>query len=292
MRKLFDNYGIVILICFVVVALIGMIGLLLRGSTSNGGWVGDAYKEIIESYTVNLNLKIRGWTDYTLEEIEADEHLYAIGKTKPEYVVAKFNSDYTEVTVVKNGEDSDGIMADYNAFNNKSPFFKHRNALESAVVYKNVTTIGRDTFYGCTSLSKVTIHKNVTTIGLNAFNGCSSLKSVVIPYKVTFVAGNAFSGCTSLTNITIPNRVTSIEKGAFSGCTSLQSVTISDGVTNINNNAFSYCTSLESVTIPGSVMNINISAFMGCTSLTTVYGMAGSYAETWANDNGYTFVAA
>ena len=52
-------------------------------------------------------------TSYTAEQIDADGHLYAIGKTVPTYVVAKFNEDYTEVIITKNGEDSDGLIQDF-----------------------------------------------------------------------------------------------------------------------------------------------------------------------------------
>lgn len=65
---------------------------------------------------------------YTAEEIAADEHLYAIGKNKAEWVVAKFNNDYSSVTVLANGEDSDGIMKDYQTLH---PYYD-ANATESS----------------------------------------------------------------------------------------------------------------------------------------------------------------
>ena len=55
--------------------------------------------------------------------------------------------------------------------------------------------------------------------------------------------------------------------------------------------AFEICTALTSITIPNSVTSIGEDAFYGCTLLTTIYGYTGSYAETYANTNGYTFVA-
>ena len=59
-------------------------------------------------------------TNYSTEEIDDDELLFPIGKTDPYYVVAKFNSDYTEVVISKNGENSDGLMMDW--ANGSSPF--------------------------------------------------------------------------------------------------------------------------------------------------------------------------
>lgn len=110
---------------------------------------------------------------YTAEEITADEHLYAIGKNKAEWVVARFNDDYSSVTVLANGEDSDGIMKDYQKFdisynpndsdveynngfvcpttrpeylNEASPMAKHSFTLNTAIIKSGVKNIGAGAF--------------------------------------------------------------------------------------------------------------------------------------------------
>lgn len=110
---------------------------------------------------------------YTAEEIAADEHLYAIGKNKAEWVVAKFNDDYSSVTILANGEDSDGIMKDYQKFdisynpndsdveyndgfvcpttgpeylNEASPMAKHSFTLNTAIIKSGVKNIGAGAF--------------------------------------------------------------------------------------------------------------------------------------------------
>ncbi len=89
-------------------------------------------------------------------------------------------------------------------------------------------------------------------------------------------------------SIDIPESVTGIEYGALSNCRKLTSVTIPEGVTDIAYNAFSSCENLASVVIPESVTKIGYSAFEGCGKL-TIYGKAGSYAETFAKDNKIPF---
>ena len=134
-----------------------------------------------------------------------------------------------------------------------------------------------------------TIPNSVTNIDSYAFSDCTSLTSIVIPNSVTSI-GSAFWGCTSLTSVTIPDSVTSIGWYAFHGCTSLTSIVIPNSVTSIGCGVFYGCTSLTSIVIPDSVTNIHYVAFEGCTSLTTIYGIKGSYAESYAKNNGYDFI--
>lgn len=188
-----------------------------------------------------------------------------------------------------------------------------RTEITSVTLPAGLTKIGSKAFQGCTGLTRVSLPDGLIQIGSNAFNNCPSLKSLTIPDSVTGLGSSMFVGCTgltsvtlpagltelppqmfdgcaSLTGITLPDSITSIGVFALRGCTSLSSVRLPGGLTLLGNEAFSGCTNLTGVTVPASISYLNGDGFYGCAGL-TVYGSAGSYAETWAAEMGYAFAA-
>ena len=170
------------------------------------------------------------------------------------------------------------------------------------VTYR-VTSVGKQAFGNCFSLTSVVIPNSVTSIGRDAFGGCDSLKSIVISNGVTSIGEAAFMECDSLNSIVIPNSVISIEDNAFSGCSSLTSVVVAEGntvydsreqcnaiihtatntlisgcqntiipdsVKGIGDSAFYSCDSLTSIVIPDSVTSIEEEAFLSCVALKSI----------------------
>ena len=189
-----------------------------------------------------------------------------------------------------------------------TPSYSGDIVIPSTVTYEgttySVTSIVRETFKGCTSITSISLPESVTSIGDWAFYGCTSLTSISLPKSVTSIGVSVFEGCTSLTSISLPEGVTSIEMGVFSGCTSLTSISIPKSVTSIENSVFLGCTSLTSIIvspdntvydsregcnaiietstntlivgckstiIPEGVTSIGSEAFKGCTSLTSMF---------------------
>ena len=148
--------------------------------------------------------------------------------------------------------------------------FYYCSSLTSVTIPNSVTSIGSEAFCYCSGLTSITIPNSVTSIGDGAFRYCFDLTSVTIPNSVTSIGKSVFFSCSSLTSVTIPNSITSIGYETFFGCSSLTSVSIPNSVTNIESSAFEKCSGLTSVTIPNSVTNIESSAFEKCSGLTSV----------------------
>ena len=171
-------------------------------------------------------------------------------------------------------------------------------SLTSVKLPAQLKYIGSRVFYNCEKLTSIAIPVGVTEIGSNAFRNCKALTTVtvseqnnseVLPALKTTVGSEAFFDCTALTSVTLQESVTSIESYAFSGCTSLTSITLPDDVETIEYNAFYGCVSLTSVIVPASVVRIENDVFAN-TAPVTIYGYNDSYAETYAQEKGFTFI--
>ena len=189
--------------------------------------------------------------------------------------------------------------------------FDNQHGLTSVTIPDSVTIIDNFVFNNCKGLTLVTLGKGVTYISSSMFRGCSGLTSVTIPEGVTTFGEYAFASCTSLTSITMPDNVMSVGRYAFTSCSSLTSVVFSNKLTEIGTGAFRECVGLTSVIIPANVKTIGSVAFSDCSNLTsvtvlsenvtmkdstvfpaeaTIYGFAGSTAETYAFKSSRTFV--
>ena len=166
--------------------------------------------------------------------------------------------------------------------------FHHCTSLTSIAIPSGVTVINENVFSECESLSHVAIPNGVTLIDTEAFLGCTSLEKIDLPASVVEFGCSVFVNCASLSSVVIPDGISVIYIDTFSGCSNLTSVVIPDSVTEIRQTAFKGCEKLASIVIPDSVAEIQKSAFEGCKKL-TIIASAGSYAHTFARQNGIPF---
>ena len=173
--------------------------------------------------------------------------------------------------------------------------------------------IGSYMFADCISLEEIKFPKTVTTIWEHAFEGCSSLKKVEWSDCLESIKDNAFKGCTSLTEIVIPNTVRELGNGVLYDCDSLTNISVGAGISKLSESCFEHCDNLEKIVLPYTIKSIDKSAFKECIALKeitiprntssigtsvfsypakmTIYGVAGTYAEKYAGEQGIKFVA-
>ena len=153
-----------------------------------------------------------------------------------------------------------------------------------------LTRIGNSAFQDCGALNTVVLPNGVTRIDSSAFKNCDALTAVVVPDSVTSLGSSVFYDCDALTNVTLGAGITAIPSAAFEHCDLLEEITIPRRVTSIGDTAFKDCVKFRAVHIPRSVTSISSTAFSYLSKL-TIYGVPGTYAETFANANSITFVS-
>ncbi len=202
-----------------------------------------------------------------------------------------------------------------------------KNIIEHLTLGENVETIGNNAFAYLTGIKELKIGNKVKSIGFKAFNGLQNVEgTLVIPDSVTELvvdtdewgmeAGHTFNDmpkitnvvigkgltkivlymfayCQSLTDVVIPSNIKTVGNYSFQTCSNLTTVRMEEGVEEIGDKVFSYCISLSDIYIPRSVVSIGFDPFdMAGTNVEgglTIHGYAGSYAETFATENGYNF---
>lgn len=182
---------------------------------------------------------------------------------------------------------------------------------QNTVIPDDVTRIGNNAFYYCSTLSgELVIPEQITSIGEYAFERCEGLTgSLVIPNTVLEIGESAFAYCTgfdgelilseSLVSIpdwafeechgftgslVIPNAVTSIGSSAFEGCGSFDGVlTLSKNLTYVGNFAFASCAGFkEAAILADTPPALGIYSFggFGSTILTVPCGCLSAYQDS------------
>lgn len=264
-KETLSKYGWVVIVIIVLVILMGLASPFAEYVKNSATSALHSFTSIMTSTENNfLNIDADGLneeyfasptTHYTIEQINADATMYGIGETKPEYVVADFNDDYTEVVITKNGDESDGKISTAGAMS--SVYVRvmkpHISTLESAVFKTGIVNVPTHMF------------NNPYT---SNYIDCPNLTSIKFAKTIVNIAENALSN-NVLEKIEIPESVKNIGKNAFANSKNLAYVTFS-GVETIGESAFSGCIALKEIILPESLISLGQSSFRGCTSLTKV----------------------
>jgi subtilisin family serine protease len=186
----------------------------------------------------------------------------------------------------------------------------------------NVETIGNSVFDYCSHIETIDLPK-LTSMGTYSFSTTKSLKTLNIPNYYGELPSGTFDGSgieyfnfdsiTSVRNYAfrdsqiktiVLNNAVSVGEKAFYGCRHLEYIYIPN-VTEIGYQAFYETTNIKTIFAPKLETAESLLTYDGVTLYLsdkfatelnydyncTIVAPSGSYAETWANDNEYTFVA-
>ena len=167
--------------------------------------------------------------------------------------------------------------------------FENCDALTKPDIPNTVTNIGEGAFYECGGLSAIAVPNSVKSLGSRAFENCDALAKVSISDSVTSMGEKAFYDCDALTDVKLGTGITQIPTSCFEHCDILPSVVLPYRISKVGDNAFKNCVALTEITIPRATTTISTSAFSYPAKM-TVYGISGTYAETFANQQGMKFV--
>ena len=198
-------------------------------------------------------------------------------------------NNYWGATIVDS--DTDGFIVKQNTL------IKYRGYDDDIEIPSGITSIGRDVFYGDTSIVRVTIPDTVTSIGENAFYGCSNLLSIIVESTTPPALGSSALLTTNNCPIYVPSGSVETYKTA-SGWSSYASriaaippytdiakfrATYSDStsysaacdantkLTTATTKAHSTSYTAMTIAIIGDCITaIGLGAFNGCSSLTSV----------------------
>lgn len=156
-----------------------------------------------------------------------------------------------------------------------------------------------DAFDCCERMRSVTIAPSVTSIDRGAFYGCVSLddvyyngpreqwQTISIDYlndSLEYYSEKHFL----MPDAVLPAELTEVEEEAFAGGV-FTYVCLPENAASVRAQAFAACPNLAYVRVPNATTVINASAFEGVNN-PVIIGVKGSKAETFANQNGLTFL--
>lgn len=198
--------------------------------------------------------------------VDADDYTTAVIPAEATFVSLEAFANLTNLdTLIINGNCEFEVFEEYD------------NHSKTTVPYNTITK-------NRIPVRKLIVQNRTESVPAYFMRSIGPLLEIVVPCPI---ARYAFTTCSWIRKMDLDG-VTSIGERAFEYCAGLIDVTIPESVTSIEDCAFFGCTNMKSITIPASVTYMGSDVFLA-SGVETIRGYAGSAAETFANEKGYTF---
>lgn len=264
------------------------------------------------TYTPTEGMQLRGWVSSSTQTYAVDNGISYIPTGGVEYALYE---DHAEITKWTNNTWSISIPAQIEGLPVTvigNGAFKGLNNLEDVYFPSTLQEIGSCAFMN-SSARDMQIPGSVERIGSHAFyqsrysnyltaefvilgdgilyQYSGTANEVTIPSNVRHIGEDVFAYHREITDVSIPDSVTEICGGAFYQCSALTKLELPDYVERVAVGAFTGCSALKTVAFGSGIQEVDANAFCDCTELAALYGYAGTYIETFAQEHGYYFEA-
>lgn len=184
--------------------------------------------------------------------------------------------------------------------------FKGFSYLQTVIIPRNVSAIGKNAFEGCNSLNRVYIEDLSAWSQISFGNQCANplfyakhlydyndkeIVELSSKYLTTAISECAFINCEGLKNVELPANMKSIGSSAFEGCCNLTNVTLPSSITYIGSSAFAVNKNLKAVYVLWELpLSISSDIFSGINKQEcTLFVPKGTYQSYWLSTWGDNF---
>lgn len=189
--------------------------------------------------------------------------------------------------------------------------FENCTSLKEISFPKGLKEIGDSTFCGCASLRELILPEGLEKLSKQTFQNCKELSVLKIPASLEHFFADTFLGCYNLEEIKVSdnnryysskdldgNEINAIIRWIEDGgkkvgslCVPDKGLTIPEGIDELYYTIYEDM-DLKSLKVPSTISKRCLDDILESNpNLTTLYGVAGSKAEKWAEEHGIEFIA-
>lgn len=228
---------------------------------------------------------------------EEDDYVYLSSYDEYEEITSnrKFKSSWkTDEWSYSTYEDTTGVVDEYiiiDAYKGEETELVIPAEIDGvqvlAVSLRDTEDTNTDYNNGITS---ITFSEGIAVIEQEGCAYMEGVETINFPDSLIYIDDHAFEYCTSLKTVNFGSGLQYIGIYVFRTCESLEEITLPESLTSLGGGSFRHCTALTSVTVLGSETEISsVDPFTDCSDDLVIYSLSGSLAETFAEENEYSF---